>query len=122
MYHDHSILRDLMVISVLRDVSCYILLIYIVTLHYANEIITESPITTSRARCSRVNFKFSLGGQIVHNRISSLHVFCNSCRKLRRSATTRSTFLDIGCTACCIDPSDHRYSAKLCLFAMEISF
>lgn len=62
--------------------------------HYANEIITESAIITSRAW---VNFKFSLGAvrlsiiELVRSTCSA-----NSCRKLRRSAATQSTFPDIG--------------------------
>lgn len=85
--------------------------------HYANEIITESAIITSRAR---VNFKFSLGAvrlsiiELVRSTCST-----NSCRKLRRSAASVNVSR-YRCTACCIDRSDHRYSAKLWLFAIEI--
>lgn len=76
----------------LRDVSCYVLLIYIVT-HYANEIITESAIITSRAR---VNFKFSLGAvRLSIIELVSLHVFCKLLSKITK-VLPQSTFPDIG--------------------------
>lgn len=69
----------------------------------------------------RANFKFSLDAvrpsiiELVRSTCSA-----NSCRKLRRSAATQSTFPDTGTPHVVSIAGDHRYSAKLWLFAIEI--